>query len=78
MIFSSPHFPIDNLVDNLNIIYNFIQIGGVYQTKSRCGKPNCRCVKEKTLHSVWRLYRTEDGKARLKALKKVLFMITSG
>jgi len=20
--------------------------GGVYQTKSRCGKPNCRCVKE--------------------------------
>lgn len=44
--------------------------GGVYQTKSRCGKPNCRCVKEGSLHLMWRLYWTEDGSARLKALKK--------
>jgi len=44
--------------------------GGVYQTKSRCGKPNCRCVKEGSWHLMWRLYWTEDGNARLKALKK--------
>ena len=44
--------------------------GGVYQTKSRCGRSNCRCVKEGSLHLIWRLYWTEDGKARLKALKK--------
>ncbi len=44
--------------------------GGVYQSKSRCGKPNCRCVKEGALHTVWRLYWTEGGKTKMRALKK--------
>jgi hypothetical protein len=44
--------------------------GGVYQTKSRCGKPNCKCVKEGALHTIWRLYWTENGKTKLRAIKK--------
>lgn len=44
--------------------------GGVYQSKSRCGKPNCRCVREGVLHLVWRLYWTEGGKTRVKALRQ--------
>ncbi len=44
--------------------------GGVYQTKSRCGKPNCKCVKEGAFHSVWRLYWSEGGKTKLIAIKK--------
>ena len=45
--------------------------GGVCLSQSKCGKPNCRCVREGKLHAVWKLYWTEDGKTRLKALKKV-------
>jgi hypothetical protein len=44
--------------------------GGVYQSKSRCGKLNCKCVKEGILHLVWRLYWTEEGKTKMRALKK--------
>jgi len=44
--------------------------GGVCLSQSKCGKPNCRCVREGKLHAVWKLYWTEDGKTRLKALKK--------
>lgn len=44
--------------------------GGVCLSQSKCGKPNCRCVREGKLHTVWKLYWTEDGKTRLKALKK--------
>jgi len=44
--------------------------GGVYPTKSRCGKPNCKCVKEGALHTVWRLYWSEGGKTKLIAIKK--------
>jgi len=40
----------------------------VYQTLSRCGKPNCKCVREGALHAAWRLYWTEGGKTRLKIL----------
>ncbi len=43
--------------------------GGVYQTLSRCGKPNCRCVRQGILHPVWRLYWTAGGKACLRALR---------
>jgi hypothetical protein len=43
--------------------------GGVYQSKSRCGKSNCKCVREGILHLVWRLYWTENGKTKLRALK---------
>ncbi len=44
--------------------------GGVYQSKSRCGKPNCRCVREGALHTVWKLYWTEGGKTKQIAIKK--------
>jgi len=44
--------------------------GGVYQTKSRCGKANCKCAKEGALHPVWRLYWSEGGKTKLIAIKK--------
>ena len=44
--------------------------GGVCLSRSRCGKPNCRCVKEGKLHVAWKLYWTEGGKTHLKALKK--------
>lgn len=44
--------------------------GGVYQSKSRCGKPNCRCVREGKLHGVWKLYWTEGGKTKQIAIKK--------
>jgi hypothetical protein len=44
--------------------------GGVYQSKSRCGKPNCRCVREDALHVVWKLYWTENGKTKQRAVKK--------
>lgn len=43
--------------------------GGVCLSRSRCGKPNCRCVREGELHAVWKLYWTEDGKTKLRALK---------
>jgi len=44
--------------------------GGVYQSRSRCGKPNCRCVREGALHGVWKLYWTEGGKTKQQAIKK--------
>ncbi len=44
--------------------------GGVCLSRSKCGKPNCRCVREGKLHGVWKLYWTEGGKTKLKALKK--------
>ncbi len=44
--------------------------GGICLTKSRCGKANCRCVKEGALHSAWKLYWTEGGKTRQKTIKK--------
>ena len=44
--------------------------GGVCLSQSRCGKPNCRCVREGKLHAAWKLYWTEGGKTKLRALKK--------
>ena len=43
--------------------------GGVYKTKTRCGNPNCKCIREGKLHIVWRYYYTEDGKNKVKTLK---------
>ncbi len=42
----------------------------MYQSKSRSGKPNCRCVRERALHVVWKLYWTEGGKTKQIAIKK--------
>lgn len=44
--------------------------GGVYLSKSRCGKPNCKCIREGILHTIWKLYWTEDGKTKQRALRK--------
>lgn len=44
--------------------------GGVYLNKTRCGKPNCKCVREGILHTSWKLYWTEDGKTQQQTLKK--------
>lgn len=44
--------------------------GGVCLSKSRCGKPNCRCVREGKLHAIWKLYWSEGGKTKLIAIKK--------
>ena len=44
--------------------------GGVCLSRSQCGKPNCRCVREGKLHSVWKLYWSEGGKTKLIAIKK--------
>lgn len=44
--------------------------GGVYQAVSKCGKPNCVCVREGKLHSAWRFYWTEGGKTLNRVLSK--------
>ena len=44
--------------------------GGVYQTKTKCGNPNCKCMREGKLHTVWRYYYCENGKRKIKTLKK--------
>lgn len=44
--------------------------GGVYQTKTKCGNPNCKCMREGKLHIVWRYYHCENGKSKIKTLKK--------
>lgn len=44
--------------------------GGVCLTKSRCGKVNCRCVKDGALHLAWKLYWTEAGKTKQKTISK--------
>lgn len=44
--------------------------GGVYQTRTKCGNPNCKCMREGKLHTVWRYYYCENGKRKIKTLKK--------
>jgi hypothetical protein len=44
--------------------------GGIYQASSKCGKPNCVCVREGKLHIAWRFYWTEDGKTLNRVLSK--------
>jgi len=44
--------------------------GGIYQARSKCGKPNCVCVREGKLHVAWRFYWTEDGKTKNRVLSK--------
>jgi hypothetical protein len=43
--------------------------GTVYKTQTKCGSPNCRCVKEGQLHEVWRLSRSHKGKTQTRTLK---------
>ena len=44
--------------------------GGVYKNKTKCGNPNCKCMREGKLHIAWRYYYTENGKTKIKTLKK--------
>lgn len=44
--------------------------GGVYQAASKCGKPNCVCVREGKLHTAWRFYWTEGGKTLNRVISK--------
>lgn len=44
--------------------------GGVYRAVSKCGKPNCVCVREGKLHVAWRFYWTEGGKTLNRVLSK--------
>jgi len=43
--------------------------GGVYQSKTKCGKKSCACAKTGKLHEVWRWYRNEDGTATTRTLR---------
>jgi hypothetical protein len=60
---------------NMNNIKNSFMVrkpmlnGGVYKTKTMCGNPNCKCIREGKLHIVWRYYYTEDGRNKVKTLK---------
>jgi len=44
--------------------------GGVYENKTKCGKGNCKCKMEGKLHLTWRIYWSEGGKTKVKAIKK--------
>lgn len=44
--------------------------GGVYQAVSKCGKPNCVCVREGKLHIAWRFYWTEHDKTLNRVISK--------
>ena len=44
--------------------------GGVYENKTKCGNPNCKCIREGKLHIVWRYYYTENGKNKMGTIKK--------
>ena len=43
--------------------------GGVYQTRTKCGKKGCKCEREGELHVVWRFYRSREGKTEIRSLK---------
>ncbi len=62
---------IDEQRDLLTILIARKQLirGGVYLNKTRCGKEHCKCVREGILHTNWKLYWTEQGKTRQRALK---------
>lgn len=44
--------------------------GGIYKTKTKCGKKGCRCQREGKLHIVWRFYSSDKGKTKIKTLKR--------
>lgn len=44
--------------------------GGIYKTKTKCGKKGCRCEGGKELHEVWKLYRSKDGKTETRSIKE--------
>jgi len=59
-----------NEMKNSFMVKRPILNGGVYMTKTKCGNPNCKCIREGKLHEVWRYYFTEDGKNKVRTLKK--------
>ena len=44
--------------------------GGIYLTKSKCGKAVCKCEKEGKLHEVWKYYWSEGGKTRIRSISE--------
>ena len=42
--------------------------GGIYLSKSKCGKAGCKCEKEGKLHEVWKYYWSEGGKTRIRSI----------
>jgi len=44
--------------------------GGVYQTRTKCGKQGCKCEREGQLHVVWRFYCTVGGRTTIRTLKQ--------
>ena len=44
--------------------------GGIYRTKSKCGKAGCKCEKEGKLHEVWKYYWSEGGKTHMRSISE--------
>jgi len=44
--------------------------GGIYKTKTKCGKKGCKCAGGKELHDVWKLYRSKGGKTETRSIKE--------
>lgn len=42
--------------------------GTISKVKVKCGKKNCKCVREGKLHIVWRITRSNKGKTQTKSL----------
>ena len=54
----------------LNIFLGIRELikGGIYMTRTKCGKKGCKCESGKELHSVWRFYRSKEGKTEIKTI----------
>ena len=55
-----------NIIMNRDVLLK----GTVYNMKTRCGKPGCKCVTEGLLHTAWRITRSHHGKPQAKCLGK--------
>lgn len=44
--------------------------GGIYRSKSKCGKKGCKCEKEGELHEVWKFYWSEEGRTKIRSISK--------
>ena len=42
--------------------------GTVSRVKVKCGKKNCKCIREGKLYIVWRITRSNEGKTQTKSL----------
>lgn len=44
--------------------------GGIYRSRSKCGKKGCKCEKENKLHETWKFYWSEGGKTRIRSISE--------